>query len=678
MKGIRKRLAAALRPAAPLALLLLALPAAAANAQIVGPKEIKAKPAAEKAAPAAKPPGTVSQQFEKEGIKIDFALKSLPGEDGADPGLVAGSNARATFRVTDARTGQPVTGLRPNAWVSARASEQAPGEEECRDKIRTFMGGLLSVRADIDLTSYLLLTINHDDTISVINPQVAFSKTKLESLITLPGPGADWVLSKNKESLYVTLPEQSAVAVINTTTRKITTTIPTGEKTQPRRIVLAPDGKHIWVGLDNSPAVAVIDAATNKLAATVAAGAGMHQITFTPDARFAYVTNSEADTVSAIDAATFTKIGDIKVGRTPVPVAASSASRLVYVAAINGEVVSAIDPAKQQVVANIPVKRGVVALRFEPEGRFGFVVNQTDSTVSVIDASTNRIVGSTSVAKSPDQVTFTDRYAYVRGIGSEKFTLIELTDFTKTKLSAADIQAGQTPASSVPAELGVADMIAPTPQGSSAMIANTPEGVIYYYAEGMMAPMGTIRNYKRRPRALLVLDRSLSETAPGVYSVPVTLKTAGRFDVPVLFDQPRIVNCFGLEVGESANGEKARPTGAALSVEAAFRGQQFKPGEAVTLRFKITDSATKEPVEGLRDVQVLTFEPPGVWQQRQWAKELGDGVYEVTQVFPRAGRYNTMVGVASRGVGFADLPFTTVTVVKDARRAEAMNAGGKD
>jgi hypothetical protein len=61
-------------------------------------------------------------------------------------------------------------------------------------------------------------------------------------------------------------------------------------------------------------------------------------------------------------------------------------------------------------------------------------------------------------------------------------------------------------------------------------------------------------------------------------------------------------------------------------------------------------------------VQVLIFEPPGAWQERLWAKAGGAGVYEVTQVFPRAGIYNVLVSIASRGLRYGDLPFTSIVV----------------
>jgi YVTN family beta-propeller protein len=343
-------------------------------------------------------------------------------------------------------------------------------------------------------------------------------------------------------------------------------------------------------------------------------------------------------------------------------VAYSSANRLVYVAAINGDSLSVIDPAQQKVVKTIPVGRGTVALRFAPEGRFGFAVNQVTNKVSVIDAATDAVAGAVEVVKGPDQITFTDRYAYVRGTGSEKFSIIELSGLLKGKFAAVDITAGQKPASAMPAEIGVADMIAPTPEGNAVMVANAPDQMIYYYVEGMMAPMGTLQNYKRRPRALMLLDRSLAEVSTGVYTTTVRLKKAGRFDVSVLTGQPRLTQCFPLEVAEAPGAEKTFE-GVPLAVKALFEGQQFKSGRPAALRFRLTDPITGEPLKGLSDVQVLAFEPPGVWQQRQWAKEVADGEYEVTQLFPRPGLYRVMVSAASRGVAFADLPFTAAPVI---------------
>lgn len=623
-----------------------------------------------------KAPSSATGKFEKEGIRVEFSLQATADAQGNSPGLVGGSDARATFRVTYANSGQPVTGLHPAAWISANRNGRAPDEKECKDTIRTFLGGLLSVRPEIDLNGYTMLTLNHDNTITFINPQISSKVTKLESIIELPGAGADWALSADKNFLYVTMPGQSAVAVVNTTTRKLIGTIPTGGKTKPTRIYLQPDGRYIWIGLDGSPGVAAIDPTSNKLAGTVEVGAGLHNVAFTDNSRWAYVTNSASDTVSVVETQTLKRAAEIKVGRTPVPVAYSSTSRFMYVASLNGGVTSVIDPNLQQVIKTIPTGRGVVALRFEPTGRYGLAVNQPESRLVVFDSSTNTITGTTDVAKEPDQVTFTQNYAYVRGAGSEQFSLIDLSTIRKGKFAPLNIQAGRQAPSALAAEIGVADMMQPTPEGNSVMIANAPDQTIYYYVEGMAAPMGTISNYKRSARALLLLDRSLSEVSPGVYSTPVKLTKAGRFDVPMIIDEPRLFNCFQVEIADAPGGEKT-PQVASVVVESLSGDQQFKPNEPATLRFRVTDAATKQPVAGLKDVLVMVFEPPGLWQARQWAKEVERGVYEVTQVFPRTAYYTATVAVASRGIRFSRATASTVKVMENAQPGKHMNKGEK-
>ncbi|HEY0007078.1 MAG TPA: hypothetical protein VGB17_20015 [Pyrinomonadaceae bacterium] len=658
------------------ALKLLLLPALAlicvlslrTSAQQVNVVKDGAPPAANKkeGAAATKAPALLTQRFEKEGVQVNFSIKSLPDEKGRNNGLVSGADALISFSLKDARTGQPITGLHPSAWLSSRKTVQPPSEIECKEKIRTLTGGLLSIRAEVDLNSYVLLTLNHDQTITFINPQISFNKTKLESIVVLPGAGADWTLSKDKDFLYVTLPDRSAVAVINTATRKLVGTIQTGAKGRPMRIALQPDGRYVWVGLDDAPQVAVIDTKSQKLVATVPVGEGLHNLAFTPDSSLALITNSTGDSVSVIETRQLTKSADISVGKTPVPIAYSSASRMFYVAALNGASISVIDPARLRLVKTIPTKRGIVALRFEPKGRFALAVNQPASEVSVLDAATNTLTAAVGVVKEPDQVTFTQRFAYIRGTDSEKISLIELGGVEKGRLSPVDIVVGRTPPSALPQEIGVSDMIAPTPEGNAAMIANAPDQMIYYYVEGMMAPMGTFSNYKRRPHALMLIDRSLSEIEPGVYASTLKLTGAGRYDVPFILDQPRIGNCFQMEIAESPDGEEARPA-SAVTVEALFKDKSFKPQNAAPLRFRIIDAATKQPLAGISDVQVLVFEPPGIWQQRQFAKEVEKGIYEVTQSFPHDGLYYVMLRISSRGINFSDLPYTPVKALADAK-----------
>lgn len=585
---------------------------------------------------------------------VEFTLSTFGSDGNQSAAVIAGTDAVATLRLRNLRTGQPLTGLRPKAWMALRRSEMVAGETACADKVKSFMSGNLSARADVDLNSSLLFVLNGDKTISVINPQIAMSRTKLESMIQLPGVGADWVLSQDKNYLYVTMPDQGEVGVINTGTRKVVGHISTGPEGQPRRIALQSDGRHLWVGLDGAAFVVVIDTATNQLAAKIPVGRGLHTIAFTPDSRYTLITNSESDSVSIVDTTKWTMSREISAGKTPVSVIVSPESGRAYVATLNDSRLAVIDMAKQDIHSLIQVKPGTTVLRIEPAGRFLFALNQLTSMVSVIDTTTDSVVATSPVVKEPDQVAFTGQFAYIRGLGSEKVSLIELGELRKGRLVPVEVQIGQSAPAALPDQVGVAEMMVPAPEGHGMMIASAPDKTIYYYMEGMMVPMGTFQTYQKAPRALMVLDRSLRETTPGTYSTTVHLaKDGGRFDVPVFIDHPRVVTCLQVTVTPSSE-TKPKSAEKQLAIAPLFLEQVLTAGSSTPLQFRVTEVESKQPVDGLTDLQVLIFQPPGNWQHRSWARDLGKGLYEVYEQFPQEGQYRVMVRVPSW-----DLPFTS-------------------
>lgn len=592
------------------------------------------------------------QQFEQDGVRIEFSLRAVEPTKERQEAQV-GQTAIAQFALRDARTGQPLSLGRPKAWMNARLSETVAGERTCTEKIRSLASGQLGSRPDVDLNSYIVVTLNHDKTITFINPHVAFS-TKLEQIISLPGLGTDWLLTKDGRFLYVTLSDEGAIAVIDTTTHRLTHTILTGESSRPTRLAAQPDGRAVWVGLDGTAQVVALDPETHSVTKTIVVGEGPHALAFSDDSAHLAVTNGVSNTVSLIDLRTASLIGTISVGKTPVAISYGSAAKRFYVGSLNDSVMTVIDPAAHSQVSTISTQPGVVALRFEPTGRFAVAVNQLENKISVVDTATNGIIGSTAVVKDPDQVTFTERYAYVRGIESEKFSLIDLADLRKGKPAPVDIQAGQHAPSSAPDQLGVADMIVPAPEGNTVMVANAPDQTLYFYQEGMMAPMGTFSNYKRMPRGILILDRSLKEVSPGVYRAPVTFPKAGRYDVPLLIDRPRTMHCFQVSVQELVN-EASTATGTRPPiVRAQFGNVPIQARVPTAIGFILIDPTTQQPIVGIRDVQVLLFEPPGTWQQRQHAREVEPGRYAITQSFPHPGEYRVMVQTVSRHLRYTD------------------------
>ena len=609
-------------------------------------------------------------RFESGGIAVELSVRPA---DPAQSVLRAGEQATVRLRLTETQTGQPLINLHPRAWMQVRRTGDAPNEAECREKVGNFVAGVLPQRADVDLNAFVVVTLNDDKTLTFINPQVALTVSKLESIVVLPGVGADWALSPSKDFLYVTMPAESAVAVVDVRTRKLVKTIATGERSAPTRVAVQPDGRQIWVGLDGSDEAVVFDAATHSQARHVKVAAGRHTLAFSSDSRHAFVSNTAAGSVSLVDTTRLEVLATLPVGDTPVAMAYGAAAQLLYAAPLNGDRISVIDPVQRKVIATVPVRRGIGALQFEPDGRHALALNRLDHTLTVIDSADHRVVATVDVVKEPDQMRFTQRYVYVRGLGSEKFSLLELAALRAGSPHAVDIQAGRLAPTTRPDAIGVADMIAPMPDGNAALIANAGEQLLYLYQEGMMAPTGTLQNYKRVPRGLLLIDRSLSETAPGVYSTTVTLHKAGLLDVPVLVNAPRLLNCFEVTV-EPGVHEAALPVGPSLVVEPVLAAERIAARTPTAVRIRLIDAASRQPATGLVDVQVLLFAPPGHWQRRRWAVEAEPGVYEVSESFPRAGVYQLMVASTARAFRFSDAPAITLSIRDDANPAASTPA----
>ena len=540
-------------------------------------------------------------------------------------------------------TGSPLSGSRPAVWIDARAGKPTDAKQ-CHEKINSFLQASLGSRPSIDLNSYYILALNDEASISVIDPLLSFGASKLYTLVLLKSPGMDWLLSKDGKRLFVTMPAAGQVAVVDTSTWKVIANVDAG--TNPTRIVLQKDEKYLWVGNDGvgndatagaESGVTVLDAGLLKPVARIATGMGHHEIALSDDDRYAFVTNQQAGTLSVIDVQKLAAIREIKTGANPVSLAFSKKSNAVYVAGEDDGSVIAVDAASHDVIARMTGRPGAKSLRFAADGRWGFLANPRQNTVQVFDSASNQFVHTVTIDKGPEQIAFSARFAYVRARGSEQVSMLPLDELGKGKtLVPADFPGGQL----APGEFSgpvAADAIVPSPEGGAVLVANAADKTIYYYSEGMAAPMGNFQNYGRSPRAVLVVDRSLREVAPGTYSTTVLLPHSGTFDVAFLLDSPKVVHCFELSV--QPNPALKKQTQVAMKMEPLPQQSGLRVGETYHLRFKLTDPETGQPVPALKDVMVLTFLAPGIWQKRQWAKPLENGLYEAEFMVPQPGAY---------------------------------------
>jgi YVTN family beta-propeller protein len=595
----------------------------------------------------------VTQKVEREGVEVEFTIEPIK-EAGKSSELMEAKEAVVRFKIHDKASKTPLSGVKPAVWLTQRTEGQIDAQQ-CREKIQAFMQGSLRSRPDVDLNAYYVLALNDEPNISVIDPLLGFGSSKLLTLVMLKSPGEDWVQKTSDEKVFVSMPGANQIAVVDTGTWKVVANIDTGVK--PTRVRLQPDERYLWVGNDGEPGgVTVIDTATLKVVGQVTTGKGHHEFEFSRDNRFAFVTNEQDGTLSIVDIQKLAPVKDLKTGAPATSTAYSALGNALYLVNEADGNITVVDTRSQQIATRIQVKPGIEKVWFAPGGRWGFVPNPKENVVYVFDASTNRLAHTITIENHPDQITFTDTFAYVRRAGSIEVSMIRLSTLT-AQPDISRFPGGQTVPEESPVG-SIADVMVPAPEGNSILLANPADGIIYYYSEGMAAPMGSFQNYRRRPRAVMVVDRSLREVTAGVYSTTTRLPKSGIYDVAFLLDSPRITNCFSAEA--KPNPEVQHEKQVAIRIEYLNKEKQLPVAETYKLRFKLVDTATSRGKSDLKDVRVLTMLSSGTWQKREFARSVGDGVYELDINVPQTGVYLVFVESRSQGVNFRQLPYLTL------------------
>ena len=597
-----------------------------------------------------------TQKIVEQGIAIEFTAEPLVQNVNS---VRAADDINVRFKVTDTTTGTPVKGLGLSAWISMREGDKTE-PAQCRDKIQSYLTGSMRSRPDVDLNSYYILSLNKSADISVIDPLSGFGGSKLFTLVMMKSPGEDWLLTRDGELLFVTLPAINQVAVITTRSWQVLNYLDAG--TNPTRITMQPDQHYLWVtndGNEKDGGVTVIDPATLKVVAKIATGAGAHDIVVSSDSRFAFVSNRAGDTVSILDVQKLEKVNDVQVGPGPAAMAVSELSKAIYAVSESDGSVSVIDEQSRQVVARMQTKPGARSIRFAPGGRYGFVLNTKESTVSIFDASSNRLLHEVKVGKAPDQIMFSDTFAFVRSLDTESVAMLRLATIGK-EVDVTEFPGGQVAPGHGSTPVHAASIVL-APEGNSVILANPVDKTLYYYTEGMAAPMGDFQNYRREPLAVLVVDRSLRETKPGIYSTTLKLPASGRYDVAFLNDAPRVAHCFDLSADPNPGLKEERAV--ALRLEHQLKDLKMPVGKDFTFRFKLTETATGKPRAGLDDVRVLTFMSASGWQHRDFATSVGNGMYEVKINVPEAGVYTLFFECASMGVKYKEFPYVMLHAV---------------
>ena len=604
--------------------------------------------------------------FVKEGIKVEFSMEHVDVSK-TKGNYTEGDDIVFRFELSDTLTNQPVTGANPAAWLDLRTSDE---EDACGKRIATFISGDYFNKAELDLNTYYVLTLNQDNTITVIDPLYSFNGSQLLAYIQLNGTGYDWKSDKEQKNLYISVPSKSQLSIVSTSDWDIVKHITVPGK--PQQVKLQPDEQYVWVAFENmgkfesSTGVSVINRKTNEIVKNIHTGNGKHWIEFDENNQYAFVSNQTEGTVSVINIQTLQIESNIKLSGLPVSMAYSQLSQALYVLDRTNATLHVIDGKSHEVVKTIDVEPGCHKVQLDPTGRLGFLINPETNKVHILSTASNQLVQTADVEDQPDEIAFTDRLAYVKHRNSEIVWMLPLEVLGRKgqPVSIIDFPGGENPPSN-----GVQDCIAPAiaevPGSGAVLVSNYKDKTTYFYAEGMAAPMGNFMNYGKFPKGVMVIDRSLDEKEPGVYETVAQVRSAGDYNVAMFLDVPSIMHCFPVHVKEDEELKKqflAEKVGA-LAIQHLPLHNKPIAGEGFNVRFKLIELENKTAVSNLEDVQVMSMKTSGTDHNKYQAKETEEpGIYEANLSIHSAGLYYFYIACPSRGLSFNNPQFKIVKI----------------
>jgi YVTN family beta-propeller protein len=604
--------------------------------------------------------------IQRKGMNVEFTARPMgAGTKSAD--VMQGNFADIEFRITGAEDGKPLQAVYPGVWidlVQTAAGEKKGVSLECKQRVSQYLQGMVGMRPMIDLNSYYVMVLNQDATISVIDPVVGVTGiTSLYASIPLKRPGADWAKTSDEKTMFVSMPRAGEIAVVNLDTFKVTKNIAAGA--MPMRTAMQPDEKYLWVGNDAESGMAggvtVIEAATGTIVASIETGAGHHEISFSDDSASAFVSNRESGTVSIIDIGSLEKVADIETGPVPISIAYSTLSKAAYVADGRSGTVTVIDAERREIVSRIDAQPGLGPMRFSEDGRWGILVNPQEDESYVIDAATDEIAHTIDIEGKPFAVSVTRTFAYIRVLDSEQVSMINLQELDRGGQVIINHFAAGTFAPGKVADISIAEAMVPAAQEAAVLVVSPADATVYYYMEGMNAPMGAFRNYGHKPRAVQIANRALKETSPGVYSATVKVPMAGTFEVAFLNEAPQFLHCFTME---AKLNPAIKPDTRPVEVEYLNERQAVTAGEGMNLRFRLYDPGNGEIFPDVGDVRIKYFRAPRYDLTELLAVHVGEGIYEAKLPFKQAGAYYVYVAAPSLHADYKDLNYLTVMVGK--------------
>ena len=242
-------------------------------------------------------------------------------------------------------------------------------------------------------------------------------------------------------------------------------------------------GPKAYVGLFGDNAVAVVDTASGRVLTTIPVPTGPHGVVITPDGRKVYVSSDGATTVSVISTSTDTIVTSIEVGMTPHGLAISPDGTRVLLADFGGDRAELIDTASDTVSASVSVPRPHNSA-ISSDGKQAFVGSQQMGTpsIAIVDLQAASEIGSVALEQAPRALDYAPSgMAYFTLMGVDA---LQVLDPATQKLGTA-IATGASPHHMLATKDGAFELVVSQKAGdlefvdpaAGMVVANVPTGL---------------------------------------------------------------------------------------------------------------------------------------------------------------------------------------------------------
>ena len=568
--------------------------------------------------------------------------------DGAIP---TNRKVMLNFVLRDPATGAPLTGLTPAARLDADIAAPPnpygpPDTGDPFDARETFV--LVNEAGD--------LGVLESDGAGAHRHAPGTSLTRLtgsnfSSVVKLPDAAADALADRSGRYVFASVPDQNAVAIVDTLTRRLAHVVPVG--TDPVRLALEPSGDRVWVGNDRDGTVTSIDTESHATQ-SVKVGAGHHEFAFSKDRRLTFVSSSQSQTISTISAPDSRLIAELSV----VGGAASmdfAAGRL-FVAQPAAGSVAVFDLREDQLVASgaIYTGTGTDQIRVHPLSNVGIASNPQANSATLFDASTLQLIKQVPTGRGPDDIAFIEDYALIRNSLSPDVTFVNLTNPDV----ADEIPIGSEPYLDA-LYPGVHARLFVNATGDEVLVPSPAEGQVYQLHVMMGRPMIMDQIKVDRGSEIVVSPAAeVRESAAGMYSRTVRFGVAGGHTLTIDAGDGRAPVSFRFEV---VSPDSLRP----WRISTVQPDSPYVAGQPSLVGFQVVERTTSRPEERLEAPMITVYQfAPGQapWQRVVPASYAGDGLYQATVVFPNRGTFSATLSAPATGLSTADVPASSFEV----------------